>query len=61
MPLPGFYHQDGTAYFLTSNRNGLRAPNYQRTDLRLDHSAVMSPQPMVIAVDRDDADSHVVP
>jgi hypothetical protein len=40
MPLPGFYRQDGTAYFLATNRNGLRAPDYQRTDLRLNKAYV---------------------
>src|SRR5665213_381793 len=40
MPLPGFYRQDGTAYFLTTNRNGLRAPSYQRTDLRMNKAYV---------------------
>jgi hypothetical protein len=40
MPLPGFYRLDGTAYFLATNRNGLRAPNYQRTDLRLNKAYV---------------------
>ncbi len=40
MPLPGFYRQDGTAYFLTANRNSLRAPDYQRTDLRLNKAYV---------------------
>jgi len=43
MPLPGFYRAEvgaGTAYFLTTNRNGLRAPNYQRTDLRLNKAYV---------------------
>jgi hypothetical protein len=40
MPLPGFYRQDGTAYFLTTARNSLRAPNYQRTDLRLNKAYV---------------------
>jgi hypothetical protein len=40
MPLPGFYKLDGTAYFLATNRNGLRAPDYQRTDLRLNKAYV---------------------
>ena len=43
MPLPGFYRDvvgTGTAYFLAANRNGLRAPNYQRTDLRLNKAYV---------------------
>lgn len=40
MPLPGFYRQDGTAYFLNTNRNSLRAPDYQRTDLRLNKAYV---------------------
>jgi hypothetical protein len=40
MPLPGFSRLDGTAYFLASNRNGLRAPDYQRTDLRLNKAYV---------------------
>lgn len=41
MPLPGFYlqKQDGT-YWLSQNRNGLRAPAYQRTDLRLNKAFV---------------------
>jgi hypothetical protein len=43
MPLPGFYRDvvgNGTAYFLAPNRNGLRAPDYQRTDLRLNKAYV---------------------
>jgi len=40
MPLPGFYRLDGTAYFLSSDRNALRAPNYERTDLRLNKAYV---------------------
>jgi len=40
MPLPGFYRLQGTAYFLAQNRNGLRAPAYQRTDLRLNKAYV---------------------
>jgi carboxypeptidase family protein/TonB-dependent receptor-like protein len=40
MPLPGFYRQDGTAYFLASNRNAVRAPTYQRTDLRMNKAYV---------------------
>ncbi|MBZ5675925.1 MAG: TonB-dependent receptor [Acidobacteriia bacterium] len=43
MPLPGFYRDvqaNGTAYFLAADRNGLRAPNYQRTDLRLNKAYV---------------------
>ncbi|HEY2846154.1 MAG TPA: TonB-dependent receptor [Bryobacteraceae bacterium] len=40
MPLPGFYRLDGTAYFLSQSRNSLRAPDYQRTDLRLNKAYV---------------------
>ncbi|MCU1338707.1 MAG: TonB-dependent receptor [Bryobacterales bacterium] len=40
MPLPGFYSLDGSAYFLASNRNALRAPAYERTDLRLNKAYV---------------------
>jgi len=40
MPFPGFYRQDGTAYFLTTARNSLRAPAYERTDLRLNKAYV---------------------
>lgn len=40
MPLPGFYRLDGSAYFIAANRNGLRAPNYERTDLRLNKAYV---------------------
>jgi len=43
MPLPGFYRDvvgNGTAYFLAPNRNGLRAPDYQRTDVRLNKAYV---------------------
>ncbi len=35
MPLPGFYQLQDGAYFLSANRNGLRLPAYQRTDLRM--------------------------
>jgi hypothetical protein len=43
MPFPGFYSQvvgAGTAYFLSTNRNGVRAPDYQRTDVRLNKAYV---------------------
>jgi hypothetical protein len=41
MPLPGFYQLQGSgAYFLSANRNGLRAPAYQRTDLRLNKAYI---------------------
>ncbi len=44
MPFPGFYRDEvqggGTIYFLSTNRNGLRAPAYQRTDLRLNKAYV---------------------
>lgn len=43
MPFPGFYSEvvgAGTAYFLATNRNGLRAPAYQRTDLRLNKAYI---------------------
>ena len=35
MPLPGFYRLDQGAYELAQDRNGLRAPAYQRMDLRV--------------------------
>jgi hypothetical protein len=35
MPLPGFYGLDQAGYSVSRNRNSLRAPAYQRTDLRL--------------------------
>jgi hypothetical protein len=40
MPLPGFYSLQGTSYFLSENRNALRAPSYQRTDLRLNKAYI---------------------
>jgi hypothetical protein len=40
MPLPGFYRVDQGVYFLAANRNGLRAPAYQRTDLRMNKAYV---------------------
>ena len=40
MPLPGFYRQEQGAYFLARNRNGLRAPAYQRTDVRMNKAYV---------------------
>jgi Carboxypeptidase regulatory-like domain/TonB-dependent Receptor Plug Domain len=40
MPLPGFYKVEGGNYFLAQNRNGLRAPAYERTDLRLNKAYV---------------------
>ena len=35
MPLPGFYRFDGDHYVLSSLRNQVVAPVYQRTDLRI--------------------------
>jgi hypothetical protein len=40
MPLPGFYRVDATGYFLSENRNDLRAPVYQRTDVRLNKAFI---------------------
>ncbi len=40
MPLPGFYRFEQGGYWLAENRNGLRAPAYQRTDLRLNKAYV---------------------
>ena len=40
MPLPGFYTIDSTGYLLSENRNGLRAPAYERTDLRLNKAYI---------------------
>jgi hypothetical protein len=41
MPLPGFYRLDSSGgYFLAQNRNGLRAPAYQRTDVRLNKAYI---------------------
>ena len=40
MPLPGFYRVDQGVYSLSANRNGLRAPAYQRTDLRMNKTYV---------------------
>ena len=35
MPLPGFYLRDSGGYVIATTRNQLRAPAYQRTDIRL--------------------------
>jgi len=40
MPLPGFYRATGVQYWLATDLNGLRAPIYQRTDLRLNKEYV---------------------
>jgi hypothetical protein len=40
MPLPGFYKQDSSGYLLSQNRNAVRAPAYQRTDLRLNKAFI---------------------
>ena len=40
MPLPGFYRVVPGGYALSQNRNGLRAPAYQRTDLRINKAYV---------------------
>jgi len=40
MPLPGFYQLVPGGYELSPNRNRLRAPVYQRTDLRLNKAYV---------------------
>jgi len=40
MPLPGFYRFEQGGYRLAANRNGLRAPAYERADLRLNKAYV---------------------
>ena len=40
MPLPGFYLRTTDGYALSSNRNELRAPAYERIDLRLNKAYV---------------------
>jgi hypothetical protein len=40
MPLPGFYSQDALGYSLSDQRNALRAPVYQRTDVRLNKAFI---------------------
>ena len=40
MPLPGFYRRQDGGYMLSQDRNVLRAPAYQRTDLRLNKAFV---------------------
>ena len=40
MPLPGFYRRDGGVYDLAQVRNGLRAPVYQRADIRVNKEYV---------------------
>jgi outer membrane cobalamin receptor len=40
MPLPGFYRTTSDGYALSQERNALRAPIYQRTDVRLNKDYV---------------------
>ncbi len=40
MPLPGFYRLEQGVYELAHDRNGLRAPVYQRIDLRVNKAYV---------------------
>jgi hypothetical protein len=40
MPLPGFYQQQNGTYWISQNRNAVRAPAYERTDLRLNKAFV---------------------
>jgi outer membrane cobalamin receptor len=40
MPLPGFYELVGSVYELSVNRNGVRAPAYERVDLRVNKAYV---------------------
>ena len=40
MPLPGFYRRDNGVYDLARARNGLRAPRYQRADVRVNKEYV---------------------
>jgi hypothetical protein len=40
MPLPGFYQFDAGVYDLATDRNGVRAPAYERTDVRLNKAYV---------------------
>jgi hypothetical protein len=40
MPFPAFYAVDANGYTLSEIRNGLRAPSYQRADLRLNKAFI---------------------
>src|SRR5262249_49801620 len=40
MPLPGFYKLAPGGYEIADTRNGLRAPAYERTDLRLNKAYI---------------------
>ncbi len=40
MPLPGFYALTPAGYAIAAERNGLRAPAYERTDLRMNKAYV---------------------
>jgi hypothetical protein len=40
MPVPGFYRVVPGGYAISANRNELRAPTYQRTDLRINKAYV---------------------
>jgi hypothetical protein len=40
MPLPGFYELRNGVYYISRNRNQLRAPFYERTDVRLNKAYV---------------------
>lgn len=42
MPFPAFYAIDANGYVLSEVRNGLRAPAYQRTDIRLNKAYIRS-------------------
>jgi hypothetical protein len=35
MPIPGFYSQQGSVYYLSVDRNALREKAYERTDIRV--------------------------
>ena len=37
-PIPGFFRKEGTLYYLTNIRNGLRMEPYLRTDVRVNKS-----------------------
>jgi hypothetical protein len=40
MPVPGFFEQRAADVFLSTQRNRLRLPDYQRTDLRVNKLVV---------------------
>lgn len=57
-PIPGYVGQDAAGYVLTSQRNGVRLPEYSRLDLRADRTYTYRSRRLTLFIEVVNATAH---